>query len=99
MRGALPNCSRWPVNIVTAYERPVGEIHRGTVIKIDGHFRELVLLGGRTNDVGVDQFLQLLGTKSRLELERSAQERLGDSERRHVVCGGGHCDCGMGRGG
>jgi hypothetical protein len=61
------------------------------VIEIDGHLRELVLFGSRTNDVGVDQILQLLGTQSRLELKRSTQEGLRDGERGDAGCGGCHC--------
>ena len=70
---------------------------QGTGVEVDGsvveeincYYRELVLLGGGTRDVRVDQLLELLGTQSRLESKRRTQERLGDGERRRET-GGSH---------
>ena len=58
------------------------------------HFNTLSFQGdiGRANalrTIGIDKILKLLGSQSRLELQRSAQERLGDGER-GAICGS-HC--------
>lgn len=54
----------------------------GCMIKeVDSDSGQLVLLGAIANDIGIDQGLELLGSQSRLELERSAQKGLGDGER------------------
>lgn len=72
MRGALLICVRAGDDIVTAHEGTIGEVDSGAVIEIDCHLGELVLLGGRASDEGINQFVQLLGAKGRFELQRSA---------------------------
>jgi hypothetical protein len=57
LRGALAGYARRDDNLVAAYERAIGEIDSSVVIEIDGHLGQLVLLGGRARDVGVDQCL------------------------------------------
>jgi hypothetical protein len=57
LRGALAGYTRGDDNLVAAYERAIGEIDSSVVIEIDGHLGQLVLLGGRARDVGVDQCL------------------------------------------
>jgi hypothetical protein len=54
-------------------------------------FGNLLLLGGIAHNIGIDQLLELLGTKSRNELERSTQKGLRDCEGGEIVSGG-HCD-------
>lgn len=73
----------------------------GASVKVDGrilvevksNLRDLVLPGCRTGDIGIDQFLELEGVESRLELEGSTQEGLGDGEG-GVRVSGSHCDRG-----
>jgi hypothetical protein len=57
------------------------EVDGCIVVEVNCHIGEFVLLGSSTNDIDINQFLELFGAKSRLELERSTQERLGDCER------------------
>ena len=51
----------------------------GGNIQIKSDLGDLVLLGGRTGDIGIDQFLELSGAKSRLELQGSAEKGLDES--------------------
>jgi hypothetical protein len=53
-------------------------------IQVKSNLRDLVLPGCRTGDIGIDQFLELEGVESRLELEGSTQEGL-DLELVHLV--------------
>lgn len=64
------------------------DIDLSEVEELEGHFGEFVLLGGRTNDIGINQVLQLLRSKGRLELKRLAHASLGDGEGSDV---GRHC--------
>lgn len=90
LRWALPEHARGEGDIVAAHERAIAEVDGRAVIEINGHLGELVLLGSRASDVSIDQRLQLLRTKSRLELQRGTQERLGDGERGDSGRGGSH---------
>lgn len=40
----------------------------------------------RKHTIGIDKSLELLGSQSRLELQRSAQERLSDGEGSSISC-------------
>jgi hypothetical protein len=51
----------------------------GGSIQIKSDLGDLVLLGGRTGDIGIDQFLELWRAKRRLELQGSAEEGLDKS--------------------
>ena len=54
LRGALSSCMERGDNIVTAHEGAIGEVDGGAVIEIDCHLGELVLLGCRASDVGIN---------------------------------------------
>lgn len=75
-------------NIILSEEGAGIEVDSCVGEEVKGHFRELVLLSGRTRDIGIDQCLKLFGSKSRLELERFAHAGLGDGEGTEV---GRHC--------
>lgn len=76
--------------IVSSYESTRVEVDGCVCVKVYGDFRQFVLLGGRTSDECINQILQLLRTKSWLELKRGTQERLGDGERSERSVGRRH---------
>jgi hypothetical protein len=55
-------------------------------IQIKSDLGDLVLLGGRTGDIGIDQFLELWRAKRRLKLQGSTEEGLDESKYSLHIC-------------
>ena len=76
--------------VVAGIDKLTGRISsvRMRNLQVKSNLGQLVLLGSRSRDEVVDQLLELLAAQGRNELQRSAQERLGDGERGVWVSGG-----------
>ena len=85
-------CPSRGVDIVLSEEGTGVEIDGSVVVEINCHFGEFVLLGSRTNDVVVNQFLEFLRAKSWLELKRSTEEGLSDGKGSECWVSCSHCD-------
>ncbi len=79
-------------NIVGFGEGTGIQVDGSIVVEVNCHLGELVLLAGRTNNIGINQSLELLRSKSGGELERSTQERLRDGEGSERWVSVSHCD-------
>jgi hypothetical protein len=55
-------------------------------IQIKSDLGDLVLLGGRAGDIGIDQFSELWRAKRRLELQGSTEESLDESKYSLYIC-------------
>ena len=75
--------------VVAGIDKLTGRISsvRMRNLQVKSNLGQLVLLGSRSRDEVVDQLLELLAAQGRNELQRSAQERLGDGERGVWVSG------------
>ena len=63
------------------------DIDLSVVEELKGYFGELVLFGGRTNDIGADKLLELLRSQKWLELKGLADSGLSDGEGPEVGVG------------
>jgi len=67
-------------DFISSGQRAGIEVDCSKIEELDSNDRKLLVLGSIANDIHINEFLKLLGSQSRLELKRSAQERLSDCE-------------------
>lgn len=68
-------------DIVGLSERTGIQVDGSSVVEVNCHLGQLVLLGSRTSNIAINQELKLLRAQCWGELKRSTEERLGDGER------------------